>query len=311
MKHSLKILLILTGFFLLAQLIGLAVINQYVDKEIVIVDNQTITKVTYQDLPGNMERPEMDARYSFLFITFAVLFGTVLAFILMKFKKKRTWKFWFFLAAMFTMTVAFKAFIPENPAFILAIILAFYKIYRPNFYVHNLTELFIYGGLAAVFVPIMDLFSATMMLVIISIYDMYAVWKSKHMITLAKAQTENKIFAGLAVPYSLPKKGQKMIIGANETEVETNTKSKTTTKKTTQAETVSTAILGGGDIGFPLIFGGVVLKTSTMLHSITISLFTTIALFLLLYYGKKGKFYPAMPYISVGVFIGYGIGLLF
>ena len=42
---------------------------------------------------------------------------------------------------------------------------------------------------------------ASILLVLISIYDMIAVWKSKHMITLAKFQLDTKSFAGLAMNY--------------------------------------------------------------------------------------------------------------
>jgi hypothetical protein len=43
---------------------------------------------------------------------------------------------------------------------------------------------------------------------------------------------------------------------------------------------VKTAILGGGDMGFPLLFAGVVMKTSNIYNSLIIIAFTAIALFL-------------------------------
>ena len=83
----------------------------------------------------------------------------------------------------------------------LAISLAAWKILRPNVFIHNLTEVFIYGGIAALLVPIINLFSAFILLLLISIYDMYAVWKSKHMVSMAKFQSEAKVFAGLLKRY--------------------------------------------------------------------------------------------------------------
>jgi hypothetical protein len=59
------------------------------------------------------------------------------------------------------------------------------------------------------------------------------------------------------------------------------------------------------------LFSGVILKTTMSFTSaIIISLSAAFALYLLLTYGKKDKFYPAMPFISAGCFIGYGLTFL-
>ena len=81
---------------------------------------------------------------------------------------------------------------------------------------------------------------------------------------------------------------------------------------------MKTAILGGGDIGFPLLFAGVVMKGLMLDNSLMVGFLKTliipvvvsIALFLLFVKGQKDKFYPAMPVLSAGCFIGYGILLL-
>ena len=91
----------------------------------------------------------------------------------------------------------------------MATIFATYKVVKPNVYVHNFTELFIYGGLVAIFIQILNIYSAVVILILISLYDMYAVWKSKHIQKLAKFQTKSKVFAGLFIPYRFPKKLKK------------------------------------------------------------------------------------------------------
>ena len=127
---------------------------------------------------------------------------------------------------------------------------------------------------------------------------MYAVWKSKHMIKLAKFQTEVKTFAGLLVPYQLPK-GKK--VAASKT-AQKNEKVKMVK--------VRTAMLGGGDIGFPLLFAGAMMSQYGFLKTLIIPVCATLALYGLLMKGDEKKFYPAMPFISVGCFVGYGILLL-
>ena len=175
------------------------------------------------------------------------------------------------------------------------------KIFKPKVWLHNLSEIFIYGGLAAIFVPVMNVFSAFMLLLLISIYDMYAVWHSKHMIKLAEFTNETNVFAGLSIPYE--RSSGKL-------------KGKFTGKLVKSK--IRNAILGGGDIGFPLLFAGTVLKTLVMtdvlyiafLKTLIIPIFTAIALLMLFIKGNKNKFYPAMPFLSIGCLVGYGIILL-
>jgi len=220
--------------------------------------------------------------------------------ILIKFKKFGLWKLWFFLAVFFTMAIAFAAFINNAIAAILAFILALIKIYKPTTITQNLTEIFIYGGLAAIFIPVINIFAAFMLLILISIYDIIAVTQTKHMIKLAKFQTKSKIFAGLLIPY-----GKTGKITPKE-------------KGITLGKESRVAVLGGGDIGFPLLFAGVVMKGLMLnnteligfLKTLIIPVFVSLALLYLLVKGKKDKFYPAMPYLTAGCVIGYLVILL-
>ncbi|HLC88546.1 MAG TPA: presenilin family intramembrane aspartyl protease, partial [Candidatus Nanoarchaeia archaeon] len=236
MKHSLPITLFLLFSFLLAQFMGLGIIYKYIDP----VKSTQTGETEFQDLPVLGERPEVNEGLSFLHIMFVVIIGTIIMLALIKYRLTWIWKGWFLIAVLITLIIAFSVLVRIEIAIALALILAVWKIFRPNVIIHNLTELFIYGGLAAIFVSWFNLLSASILLVLISIYDAYAVWKSKHMIKLAQSQAKAKVFAGLLIPYKLGKKVKK---GAK-----------------VRSEKVRTAILGGGDIGFPLIFAGVVLK---------------------------------------------------
>jgi len=64
---------------------------------------------------------------------------------------------------------------------------------------------------------------------------------------------------------------------------------------------------GGGDVVFPIILAGVVLHTLGLWQAVTISIGATIALGLLFHASKKGKFYPAMPFISAGCLVALGL----
>lgn len=291
MKHSLSITLIILGIFLLAQFIGLGILYKYIDP----AKSQETGKTEFKDLPIG-ERPPVDEKTSFIPVIIAVIIGTAILLLLMKYKLALVWKLWFLLAVVISLSTAWAAFIPVEIAFIAALILAWWKIFKPNVWVHNFTELFIYGGLAAIFAPLFNLFSISILLVLIAGYDAYAVWKSKHMITLAKSQAEAKVFAGLLIPYKLGKLVKKKEVTEEKTAGITLPKMK-----------VRTAILGGGDIGFPLIFAGVVLKEMGLWQSLLIPFFALAGLAVLLYYADAKKFYPAMPFISAGCFIGLGV----
>lgn len=270
MKHTLAVTLMLAGLFFLAQLIGLGIVNGYLEKEDYEVEGVIYSNVTWQELPYGVERPAFDEKTSFLPLFAIILVATLLIFVIMKLRFFRVWKFWFFLSVWFCLTIAANVVFSDFAAVAVAGGLALLKVLWRNVVVHNVTELFIYGGLAAVFVPFLNLWSISILLVLISVYDAIAVWKTKHMVSMAQFQTKIKLFAGMLIPY-----------GKKE------------------------ALLGGGDIGFPLFFSGVVLKTLGLAQSIVVSGVTTVMLLLLLVKSQKNMYYPAMPYLSVGCFLGF------
>ena len=254
MKHNFKIILIIIVIFLAAQFIGLYITSHYLTT----------------DLPYGIEKPEFDPDTSFVPFFIFIIAATIIALFLSRFKSQWLWKAWFLLTVLLTLMIAFNVLMPVPVAFALAVIFAFWKVFRNNFYVHNFTELFIYGGLISIFANSFSILSAFILLILISIYDMIAVWKTKHMIKLAKFQSKLKIFAGILVPY-----------GKNKM-----------------------AILGGGDVAFPLLFVTALYPTYG-LYSLIVSLFAALALFLLFLYSKKKKFYPAMPFVTTGCVVSY------
>ena len=56
MKHSLKITLLLALIFIIAQVVGLAVTNEYIDHKTTAETGD----VVFEALPYNLERPQVD-----------------------------------------------------------------------------------------------------------------------------------------------------------------------------------------------------------------------------------------------------------
>ena len=295
MKHTLQVTLMLLTFFLAAQYIGLNVLYSSIDKQQSDIQGQTI----FEDLPVG-ERPPLEEQTSYAPILGSIIIGTILLLILIKLNWTWVWKIWFLIAVGIALTMSLGTYLPASIAVAVAFILAAWRVFKPNFWLQNLTEVFIYGGLAVIFVPILNLWSVSILIILIAIYDAYAVWKSKHMVTLATSQTKANIFAGLYIPYKI-KKDSTPTKTASATAASATTSTKKSPSKT------RTALLGGGDIGFPLIFAGVIMKELGLWQSLIIPLFAAAGLALLLWKGDHHKFYPAMPFIGGACFLGWGV----
>ncbi len=289
MKHNATITFILISMFIVTQLIGLAVIKAY----------------TSEDLPFGMEPPEVEPEFSLTSIVGAFIIAIFLIFILMKYRAKIILKLWFFIVVLIalsiTLTPLLDNFFPSYISYIalaISLPLAFFKIFKRNIIVHNITELLIYPGIAAVFVPILTIWTTIILLLLISAYDIYAVWHSGFMQKMAKFQMNHlKIFAGFFIPYA-DKKTRKKIKKMKEKYKNSKNKIKN------QKIKVNLAILGGGDVVFPLILAGVVFRTLGLLPALLVALFSTFGLLYLFIEAEKGKFYPAMPFITAGSLTG-------
>ena len=304
MKHNLKITLILLAMFLITQIIGLAVINNYTPEYKTVVDNGIEKNVTVNQLPYGLQPPETEPAISVASILISMAIAIFLIFILSKIKATIILRLWFFLVVTIALAVSLNALLPLQYsilALVISLPLAFFKIFRQNLVVHNLTELFVYPGVAAIFVPILNIWTVMVLLVIISIYDIYAVWHSGFMQKMAKYQIHQlKIFAGFFVPDRTKKQRQ---------QIKLLRKSKNKKLKNKKIK-VSLAILGGGDVVFPIITAGVVLRSLGIWQALIVSLAATLALAILFIYSQEGKFYPAMPFITAGIFLGLGIAYL-
>ena len=319
MKHNVKITIILLSMFLITQFIGLYVINSdpfhmttQINNETVVVENPSLSWI---------QPPEVQQESDFGFylgsLVFAFIFAILLFFLLTKFKIDSILRGWFFIVIIISLFITFNAIFPKTTYFaigagILAIILAFLKTFKRNVIVHNITELLIYPGIATIFIPILNFWTAIVLLILISIYDIWAVWHSGIMQKMAKYQMNKiKVFSGFFVPYI--SKGLRM-------KLKKMKKSKVKNKKIK----VNLAILGGGDVVFPIITAGVILKTAFvtlpfglpnfiggLIPALFVTAGATTGLALLFAFSEKKKFYPAMPFITVGIFTGLILSYLF
>jgi presenilin-like A22 family membrane protease len=129
---------------------------------------------------------------------------------------------------------------------------------------------------------------------------MWAVWKSGIMQKMAKFQMEElNLFGGFLVP-TMPKKDREEIKRIKQKYKGKKIPNKLKGKKFH----VNLAILGGGDVVFPIITSGVFLRVFGLIPALFVIGGSLLGLTYLFLNTEKGKSYPAMPYISTGIFIG-------
>lgn len=317
MKHPLRVTLLLVLLFVAAQLVGLLLVNLSISSVTVTEEGIPVLEHTETAIG---ERPRLSGYQSFLYLVVGVAVGTALLLLLIRFRKVRLWKAWFFLAVFLAQSVALGVLLPQLVALLVALLLAALKIFRPNPWVHNLTEVLMYAGIAVLLVPILDVYWSLVLLLAISVYDAWAVWRSKHMVRMAEFQKSSEVFAGLMVP----KRGDAPVASSSGS-ARSKTKAPASaplsaslsSPKKVAAEAPTRggyAILGGGDIAFPLLFSGAVMeglilggatRGSAYAQSLLVTLGASMAIALLFLYAKKDRYYPAMPFVTAGCVAGW------
>ena len=103
MKHTLKITLLLVFIFFIAQVIGLSITNKYIDHKTTVETGE----VTFEALPYNLARPEIEESTSYILIMFVIIIGTLLVLLIIKLRTITLWKIWLSFAVFFTITIVF------------------------------------------------------------------------------------------------------------------------------------------------------------------------------------------------------------
>lgn len=293
MKHNLKLISIILAMFIITQFLGLYVMSYYGSE-----NNQ---------LPYGFESYEVEEQSEYNSYLYSIIFAFVIAisllFLITKFNLDIIMRIWFFIVILIALALFINTLLPQGNymhfiALIFALPLALSKIIDRNIIFHNITELMIYPGIAAIFVSLLNIYTIIALLILISIYDMWAVWHSGLMKKMVNYQIKKlHIFSGFFIP-NIPKK-TKLRLKAMKKKGIKNKKIK-----------VNIALLGGGDIVFSMIAAGVMLRTFGLIPALITLLGAILGLSYILFFGDKKKAYPAMPYITSGIFLGMLVSYL-
>ena len=189
--------------------------------------------------------------------------------------------------------VVFGTFLSSPWDLVLAVLFAviFYK--GGNVLFHNLGIIFCIGGIGAVFGLSISAEVGLILLVTLSLYDIIAVYVTKHMITMARSMLESGAVFGFLIPFEFKgffydKNQAKAKVGEN------------------------FMVLGSGDIGLPLIFVSSLVRTS-LTSAIITAIFSLLGLFLthILFINQgQRRAMAALPPIATMTIIGYLVALL-
>lgn len=293
--------------FVLAQLLGLFFFDFY---------HNSGNKLPY-GLAEQQEIKEIPGFQIQILLSMVISFVIAVALILFLVRTNSVWfmKAWFFLVytlafgiAVSVLTLSLKIPYASFVALAVAVILTYLKLFRRNIVVHNLTEIILYPAIASIFIGLFNLTFMIIILIGISIYDIWAVWHSGVMQKMAKFQINKLgVMGGFFIPYASKEIKEK--IKLLKIKYKNNIPEKVIQRSKLR---VNVAMLGGGDVVFPIITAGVFLKTTQNLYStLFVILFATLALIYLLIFAKKKRYYPAMPYLTAGLFLGMLVGWLF
>lgn len=151
---------------------------------------------------------------------------------------------------------------------------------------HNLLMIFGLAGIASTFGLNLKPETVILLLLFFSVYDFIAVYKTKHMVKMAKDMMEAGTIFGLIIPSSI-------------SDFKTNVKEVRPGGKF--------LILGGGDIAFPLLLSTSLLSEG-ILSAVIVAIFSLIGLFAGFYFfinQKVRRPIPALPPIAFFAIIGF------
>ena len=222
---------------------------------------------------------------------FYFILATLLIFLIsyfLKFKKgKRVFfKAIFILATFWGGALLLSCWMPGLLAPILIGILIFWWLKKPSILVQDLCLILGIAGMGSILGLSLAPQIVVLLLVIFSIYDFIAVYKTKHMVKMAKEMIESKAILALVVPQN--------ILGLRESLEEIKPGGKF-------------LILGGGDIVFPLLLC-VSLIPFGILNSLIVAIFALMGLlvgFLFFFLQKVRQPIPALPPIAFFSIFGF------
>ncbi len=249
---------------------------------------------------NNIAIPEVSTSFAALyFLAAAAVMGVILYFIPISLLR-------LVLKAMFGFLFAWGVFVflalfaPAVVAVVIAAALGLVWFFRPRIWLHDLLMIFSLVSLASTMGPMFSPWAVSLLLGILSVYDLVAV-TSGYMVWMVKQMSLSESVPAFFIPRAL----SSWNMSFKEIGITTLLSGETGHREL--------SVLGGGDLGLPLVLITSVYFTHGFVPSLIVAVFSLLGLFfayVIQIYILKGKPLPALPPISLVAFIGYLIALL-
>ena len=258
-------------------------------------------------LAGFLEELEIEPEpVSILSFLIYFLIVTLVILVFLKISKKGSGvllQIFFIFAVFFGLDILFSVFIIEPGATILAAGLVILRFIRPTILLHNLV---VVGGLAGVGGLLgITLFprDAIILLIILAVYDVIAVYKTKHMVKMAKIMIKKRVILGIIIP--------EKILGFKASMADVEQDKIPVRRILKPGKMGQFMILGGGDLVLPLLLIASVVHQNIW-QGIIILAFALLGLLVmhLIFIKLKSRPMPALPPLAVFSILGYLISLL-
>ena len=244
--------------------------------------------------------PKMETGPSLLWfgIAFIIVTGGILL-ALKYFKFKMPFGAMFAFLIFVGAHIVFSTFLPNIYAIVLAVAIVALRYLWPNILTQNIAIVISIAGISAQLGVLLTVPAVIILLIALSIYDVWAVFKTKHMITMAKGLMHRGMTPMIILPSDWRDFGKKM--------------KEVTTEKLRPSRTplLKYMMLGTGDLAFPLVFAVSALSYS-LLSAYAIVLGALVGIIVVHFLMLTGKFkaLPALPPIAAGSIIAFAISLL-
>lgn len=243
--------------------------------------------------------PKIETGPSILWFLLAFIVATALIIILLRFFKGPVafgalFSFLIFIGS----DIVFSTFLPRLIALALAIAVVGVRILWPNVLSHNFAIILAVAGVSAQLGIMLTVPAVIILLIVLSVYDVWAVFKTKHMVKMAKGLIQRGMPPTIIIPENIG------ALGAPIAHVRAE-------KLRRKADKGKFLLLGSGDLAFPLIFAVAALEYGLQ-TSFAIIVGALAGILIVHYLLAKGKIraLPALPPIAAGSIIAFLISLL-
>ena len=209
-KRDLKLnfLVQIIAAFLLTATLSILVVNSMMTGEMaytpesdksVYIPPQPAPKPDFSGLKPFYEPAEINM-FQFL-LSFFIATLLMLLF-LKKFKGKLLFEFFFSGAIIFGAQGPFGLFLSKLYALLASVLLVIFRFTHPRIWTQNITIIIGISGIAASLGASVEPIFALFILILLSIYDIIAVYKTRHMVKLFKGMAERGAVLALVIPKS-------------------------------------------------------------------------------------------------------------